>query len=205
MEQTAGATHQEPRRERADEDEISSQDGVRRITDTRRLVIADQEQRERRERSHTTYQDGYRQRRYEERRPPTGARRQIAYDRPNVGAMTQEWPDRSRGLNNTSYMQFPQQNRITTGDDGICNRCGMQGHIRRQCQLQVAYCTFCNATSHTTGACRARATFLRDNPYHPADAHLRTEQTPEVQRIVPVNQGYNRIRITRHSGRWSPR
>ena len=40
----------------------------------------------------------------------------------------------------------------------------MQGHIRRQCQLQVAYCTFCNATSHTTGACRARAAFVRDNP-----------------------------------------
>ena len=163
-EEITGATQQEPQRRRADEDEISSQDGVRRIADTRRFAITDQEQRERRGRPFNTYQTNYRQRQYEERRPPTGARRQISYERPNIAAMTQEWQDRSRALNNTSYMQFPQQNRIATGDDRICNRCGMQGHIRRQCQLQVAYCTFCNATSHTTGACRARAAFLRDNP-----------------------------------------
>ena len=116
------------------------------------------------ERPPNEYQSGYRQRQYEDRRPPIGARRQISYDRLNTGARTQEWPDRSRAFNNTSYLQFPQQSRITTGDDRTCNRCGMQGHIRRQCQLQVAYCTFCNATSHTTGACRARAAFVRDNP-----------------------------------------
>ena len=82
-----------------------------------------------------------------------------------MGSRTQDWPDRSRTLNNTSYLQFPQQqNRNTTVDNRVCNRCGMQGHIRRQCQLQVAYCTFCNATSHTTGACRARTAFVRDNP-----------------------------------------
>ena len=77
----------------------------------------------------------------------------------------QDWSERSRVLNNTLYMQFPQQqNRNNTVDNRVCNRCGMQGHIRRQCQLQVAYCTFCNATSHTTGVCRARAAFVRDNP-----------------------------------------
>ena len=159
-----GATYQEQRRGRNTEDEISSREGTRHIVETGRVTITNQEQREGGGRPLATYQRGYGQWQYEERRPPTGARRQISYDRLNTRERIPEWPDRPRTLNNTSYMQFPQQNRITTGDDRTCNRCGMQGHIRRQCQLQVAYCTFCNATSHTTGACRARAAFLRDNP-----------------------------------------
>ena len=115
--------------------------------------------------------------------------------------MTQEWPDRSRGLNNTSYMQFPQQNRITTGDERTCNRCGMQGHIRRQCQLQVAYCTFCNATSHTTGACRARAAFLRDNPVsssrRTSPNGSNTGSTTNSARQPGVQQNTN------HTSQWS--
>ena len=200
-EETTGAAYQEPRRGRTVEDEISSQEGVRRIADTRRFAIANQEQRDRRGGPFNTYQTGYGQRQYEERRPPTGARRQISYDRLNVGAMTQEWPDRPRALNNTSYMQFPQQNRIATGDDRICNRCGMQGHIRRQCQLQVAYCTFCNATSHTTGACRARAAFLRDNP---VSSSRRT--SPNGTNTGSTTNSAQQPRVqqnTNHTSQWS--
>ena len=148
----------------ANEDEILSQDGIHRMTGTRRSMLPDRQQPVIRERLSNGYQSGYRQRQYEDRRPPIGARRQIPYDQMDTGPRTQEWPDRSRVLNNTSYLQFPQQNRRATGDNRTCNRCGMQGHIRRQCQLQVAYCTFCNAISHTTGVCRARAAFVRDNP-----------------------------------------
>ena len=163
VEHTTSISRQESRGRREGDDEILSQEGVRQITDTRRPVLTDREQSGTRERLSNGYQGGYRQRQYDDRRPPIGARRQISYDHPNTGARAQDWPDRSRVLNNTSYLHFPQQNRNITGDDRICNRCGMQGHIRRQCQLQVAYCTFCNATSHTTGACRARAAFVRDN------------------------------------------
>ena len=74
-----------------------------------------------------TYQANYERRQHEERRPPTGARRQILYDRPNMREEIPEWADRSRALNSTSYIQFPQQNRIGTGDDRICNRCGNAG------------------------------------------------------------------------------
>ena len=162
VEHMTSTSHQELRGRRAD-DEILSQEGVRQRIDTTRPVLTGRGQSTAWERLLNNYQGEYRQRQYEDRRPPTGARRQISYDRPNTGTRTQEWPDRSRVFNNTSYLQFPQQGRIDTGDDRTCNRCGMQGHIRRQCQLQVAYCTFCNATSHTTGACRARAAFVRDN------------------------------------------
>ena len=172
VEHTTSVSHQELRGRREDDDEISSQDGVRQRADTRRPVLAGREQPVTRERLLNDYQSGYRQRQYEDRRPPIGARRQISYDRLNTGARAQDWSDRSRVLNNTSYLQFPQQSRITTGDDRTCNRCGMQGHIRRQCQLQVAYCTFCNATSHTTGACRARAAFVRDNSGIIKQAHI---------------------------------
>ena len=164
IENMNSATQQEWRGRGEENDEISSQEGVRRRIDATEPVPADRRQPTTRERRLNEHQREYGQRGYEDRRPPTGARRQISYDRPNTGGRIQEWPDRSRVFNNTSYLQFPQQGRTNTGDDRTCNRCGMQGHIRRQCQLQVAYCTFCNATSHTTGACRARAAFVRDNP-----------------------------------------
>ena len=71
----------------------------------------------------------------------------------------------------------------------------MQGHIRRQCQLQVAYCTFCNATSHTTGACRARAAFVRDNPVsssrHTSPNGANTRSTPNDGQQVGMQQTAN--------------
>ena len=198
---TISTAYQELRRGRASEDEISSREEVRHVVDTRRAMTTNQYEQDRRGRPPNTHQLGYGQRQYEERRPPTGARRQISYDRPNTRERIPEWPDRPRTLNNTSYMQFPQQNRIVAGDDRICNRCGMQGHIRRQCQLQVAYCTFCNATSHTTGACRARAAFLRDNPVsssrRTSPNGANTENTTNSARQPEMRQNTN------HTSQWS--
>ena len=77
----------------------------------------------------------------------------------------------------------------------------MQGHIRRQCQLQVAYCTFCNATSHTTGACRARAAFLRDNP---VSSSRRTSPNGENTGNTNDNARQPETRQnTNHTSQWS--
>ena len=76
-----GATYQEQQRGRTVEDEISSREEARHIIETGRVTITNQEQQDGRGRPLNTYQRGYGQRQYEERRPPTGARRQISYDR----------------------------------------------------------------------------------------------------------------------------
>ena len=88
-----------------------------------------------------------------------------------------------------------------TTDSRICNRCGMQGHIRRQCQLQVAYCTFCNAESHTMGACRDRAAFIRDNPVSSSRPHITHLETAwNNQQLTYNNPWYNTKQTTHHSG-----
>ena len=180
-------------------DEISSQEDVHRRRDRAEPIFTERVQSVTREQP--SNQREYNQRRYEDRRPPVGARRQISYDRPNSEGRVQDWQDRSRVFNNTSYLQFPQQRRFNTGEDRTCNRCGMQGHIRRQCQLQVAYCTFCNATSHTTGACRARAAFVRDNPV--SSSRHTSPNGPNTRSIPNEGQQAGMQQTANHTSQWT--
>ena len=44
-----------------------------------------------------------------------------------------------------------------------CGRCGLIGHIKKQCREEV-YCKFCRNSSHSIRACRTYANFLRVDP-----------------------------------------
>ena len=85
-------------------DEISSQEDTRRRRDMAEPILRERIQSTTLERS--SNQGEYNQRRYEDRRPPVGARRQISYDRPISAGRMQDGQDRSRIFNNTSYLQF---------------------------------------------------------------------------------------------------
>ena len=60
--------------------------------------------------------------------------------------------------NSTVYMNLPNsiQNKV-------CGRCGLVGHIKKQCREEV-YCKFCKNSSHSIRACRTYANFLRMDP-----------------------------------------
>ena len=57
--------------------------------------------------------------------------------------------------NTTTYMNLPNliQNKM-------CGRCGLTGHIKKQCREEV-YCKFCRTSSHSIRACRTYANFLQ--------------------------------------------
>ena len=64
-----------------------------------------------------------------------------------------------QGMHNaTMYMNLPNsiQNKI-------CGRCGLVGHIKKQCREDV-YCKFCRNPSHSIKACRTYANFMRMDP-----------------------------------------
>ena len=60
--------------------------------------------------------------------------------------------------NTTSYMNLPNSIQNKT-----CGRCGLVGHIKKQCREEV-YCKFCRTSSHSIRACRTYANFLRVDP-----------------------------------------
>ena len=64
-----------------------------------------------------------------------------------------------QGMHNaTMYMNLPNsiQNKI-------CGRCGLVGHIKKQCREDV-YCKFCRNPSHSIKACRTYANFMQMDP-----------------------------------------
>ena len=60
-------------------------------------------------------------------------------------------------LDLTSYMQLPPVGQ----DSKICGKCGEQGHMKRQCLVNVT-CDFCKTRSHATLACRTYAKFVKE-------------------------------------------
>ena len=60
--------------------------------------------------------------------------------------------------NTTTYMNLPNSIQNKT-----CGRCGLVGHIKKQCREEV-YCKFCRNSSHSIRACRTYANFLRADP-----------------------------------------
>ena len=58
----------------------------------------------------------------------------------------------------TMYMNLPNSIQNKT-----CGRCGLLGHIKKQCRKDV-YCKFCRNPSHSIKACRTYANFLRMDP-----------------------------------------
>ena len=84
-EHTTNEQRQVSRRGGDEEDEISSQAGRYRLPESRGPGSMGREQPVPQVQVHNDYQGGYRQRQYEDRRPPAGARRQISYDRPDTG------------------------------------------------------------------------------------------------------------------------
>ena len=64
-----------------------------------------------------------------------------------------------QGMHNTTmYMNLPNSIQNKT-----CGRCGLVGHIKKQCREDV-YCKFCRNPSHSIKACRTYANFLRMDP-----------------------------------------
>ena len=60
-----------------------------------------------------------------------------------------------QGMHNaTMYMNLPNSIQNKT-----CGRCGLIGHIKKQCREDV-YCKFCRNPSHSIKACRTYANFL---------------------------------------------
>ena len=60
----------------------------------------------------------------------------------------------------SSYLRLP----ILQGGakERMCWRCGETGHSKRSCNRQVS-CTFCQAYSHATKACKKYASFVRNS------------------------------------------
>ena len=71
----------------------------------------------------------------------------------NVNEQTQNQHD-------SSYLRLP----VPQGGakERICWRCGELGHSKRACNRQVS-CTFCQAYSHATKACKKYASFVRNS------------------------------------------
>ena len=64
-----------------------------------------------------------------------------------------------QGMHNaTMYM-----NLLNSMQNKTCGRCGLIGHIKKQCREDV-YCKFCRNPSHSIKACRTYANFLRMDP-----------------------------------------
>ena len=75
--------------------------------------------------------------------------------------------------NNTTYMNLPNSMQ-----GKICGRCGIMGHIKRQCKEEV-YCKFCRNPSHSTAACRTYANFLQSDPVTSSRKNTPEKRTTE--------------------------
>ena len=75
--------------------------------------------------------------------------------------------------NSTVYMNLPNsiQNKV-------CGRCGLVGHIKKQCREEV-YCKFCKNSSHSIRACRTYANFLRMDPVTSSRKNTPEKRTTE--------------------------
>ena len=75
--------------------------------------------------------------------------------------------------NTTTYMNLPNSIQNKT-----CGRCGLVGHIKKQCREEV-YCKFCRNSSHSIRACRTYANFLRVDPMTSSRKNTPEKQTTE--------------------------
>ena len=92
--------------------------------------------------------------------------------------------------NTTTYMNLPNsiQNKM-------CGRCGLVGHIKKQCREEV-YCKFCRNSSHSIRACRTYANFLRVDPVtssHKNTPEKRTSEDIDREIAIRVQQEMKRI------------
>ena len=89
-----------------------------------------------------------------------------------------------QGMHNaTMYMNLPNsiQNKI-------CGRCGLVGHIKKQCREDV-YRKFCRNPSHSIKACRTYANFMRMDPItssrkNTPEKHMTEDIDREITRRV---------------------
>ena len=82
----------------------------------------------------------------------------------------------------SSYLRLP----IPQGGakEKICWRCGEPGHSKRICNRQVS-CTFCQAYSHATKACKKYASFVKNSQ------GTSSRKTNPVQNYSQGNQQWN--------------
>ena len=71
------------------------------------------------------------------------------------------------------YMNLPNSIQNKT-----CGRCGLVGHIKKQCREDV-YCKFCRNPSHSIKACRTYANFLRMDPMTSSRKNTPEKRTTE--------------------------
>ena len=87
-----------------------------------------------------------------------------------------------QGMHNaTMYMNLPNSIQNKT-----CGRCGLIGHIKKQCREDV-YCKFCRNPSHSIKACRTYANFLRMDPMT-----LSRKNTPEKRTTEDIDHEITR-------------
>ena len=87
--------------------------------------------------------------------------------------------DNVNPLDLTSYMHLPT---VAQGNK-ICGKCGEQGHLKRQCKVNVV-CNFCKIRSHATQVCITYANFVKEHPLMSS-----RKNTPQkFQREMDVNQ-----------------
>ena len=79
-----------------------------------------------------------------------------------------------QGMHNTTmYMNLPNSIQNKT-----CGRCGLVGHIKKQCREDV-YCKFCRNPSHSIKACRTYANFLQMDPMTSSRKNTPEKRTTE--------------------------
>ena len=68
----------------------------------------------------------------------------------------------------------------------MCGRCGLVGHIKKQCREEV-YCKFCRNSSHSIRACRTYANFLRVDPVTSSRKNTPEKRTTEdIDREIAI-------------------
>ena len=76
-----------------------------------------------------------------------------------------------------------------------CGRCGLVGHIKKQCREEV-YCKFCRNSSHSIRACGTYANFLRVDPVTSSRKNTpekRTTEDIDCEIAIRVQQEMKRI------------
>ena len=83
--------------------------------------------------------------------------------------------------NTTMYMNLPNSIQNKT-----CGRCGLVGHIKKQCKEEV-YCKFCRNSSHSIRACRTYANFLQVDPVTSSRKNTPEKRTTEdIDREIAI-------------------
>ena len=92
------------------------------------------------------------------------------------------WRDNNRASTST-HTTFPLHTTRPTGRNGffhnspnssnnrnapMCFRCGEQGHMRNECEIERVFCTYCKNASHNNKACRK----LTNNTPSPTNSHI---------------------------------